>query len=145
MIGTWNGLRALAGDALIAVGATMRGDGDEFSEREAAEFLLASGRMESDGPDATAPVPGTVGAELADLPDLQLIRMAAQILRGWIPILLATQAGTTDVEAFVAELEDRAAQFAVVEADAVQPFLTPAHLTDSLRAATDFFPQSRGK
>lgn len=174
MSGRWNGLRALAGDALVAVGTAIKGR-SEFDELIAAGWVEAGyidddtparqlphpARMESDGPNAADAVPtlpyAATAADVADLvPDVRehdlyefadsdLIRLAVYLIDGWAAILLRNHRGLTDVDVFVEALQDRANQFAAVEADADKPFLTTHDLTANLRAAADTFPQSRGK
>lgn len=137
MIGAIEGLCTIAGDALVAIGTTLRTRREGFSDYEAGDYLLGSGRMESDGPDTAAPVDYRVRA-LAELPDSELIRIAATIIAGWKPLLLETTSAVTlgaDVDVLVEALRDRAAQFAAIEVDAPAPL--GAHLTDSARTRSE--------
>lgn len=141
MIAAIESLATIVGDALSAFGSALRTRREGFSEYEAGAFLLGGdcslGRMESDGPDASSPapiLPADVRVELAELPDSQLIDLAAHIIAGWTPLLLRTTGDLTDVDVFVATLRDRAAQFAAVEADLDRPFLTAVHLTNSAQS-----------
>lgn len=107
-------LRALAGDALIAVGEAIRGGSDNLDPWADPDGILPFGSMESDGPDQTKPIPfADVRAALNELPDSQLLQVAAAVIPRWNPLVEA--------------LRDRAAQLLVHELDDVdRPHPTPA-------------------
>lgn len=133
MIAALESLCTLAGDALGAAGAALRTRREGFADYEAGDFLLAGGRMESDGPDQTDPIPTSeVRSAFDELPDSRLLNIAATVIAGWKPILLKTTGDLTDVDVLVDALRDRAAQFAAVELDADEPFPSPAHLSAHL-------------
>lgn len=133
-------VRVLAGDALIALGETIRGRRVRFAGIEPADYDVNYQRHDpAAGWTAPAPLrtyttgaaitPDVVRSALDELPDSQLIAIAATIIAGWKPILLPTStAALTDVDVLVAALRDRAAQFRAVEHDADEPFLTRANL-----------------
>ncbi|MCV7226100.1 hypothetical protein [Mycolicibacterium komossense] len=138
MIGAVESLCTIAGDALSGLGAKLRTRREGFSDYHAGEFLLSgadvragrvSGRMESDGPDQTETIPAdAVRFGLNDLPDSELMTIAATVLEGWTPLLFKATGATACADLLVAALRDRASQFRAVELDAGEPFLTPAHL-----------------
>lgn len=99
----------------------------DFHRREAMlaetnEYAEELARMECDGADASPAM--DVRRKLFELPDSTLIGIAATIIEGWTPILLKQSADLTDVDLLIAALRDRSAQFAVLEADADEPYLT---------------------
>jgi hypothetical protein len=150
MIAMLRAFGALAGDALIAFGVALRERCDQSGPPP--YDVDAFGRMEADGPDAaetcigdgcprgargcflcsdtSAPAipPTEIRSALDELPDSQLINIAATVIAGWKPILLHTLTDLTDIDVLIAALSDRAAQFRAVEHDAAEPFLTGAHL-----------------
>lgn len=135
MIGVWNGMRALAGDALVAAGTKLSEQRGTFDEHQAAEFLAAGGRMESDGPDEPP-------AYVDSITDSELLRTAAHIISGWKPLLLrgaGTEYSVDELDEFIVLLRDRAAQFAALEVDDTDP------QPSALLGAAQFFPQHRGK
>lgn len=129
MIAMLRALGALAGDALIAAGVVLV---ERCDQSGPPHYFDTFGRMESDAADVIAPTPtippSDVRSALDELPDSQLINVAATVIAGWKPILLHTLTDLTDIDVLIAALSDRAAQFAAVEHDAAEPFLTTAHL-----------------
>ncbi|QBP30248.1 hypothetical protein KDW77_gp34 [Mycobacterium phage Pinnie] len=139
------GIRALFGDALIAVGEKVRGGLPNVH----AEYDWDYQRHTLAGWTAPAPLqrytthasiqPDVVRSALDDLPDSKLLRIAATIITGWKPILLSSAAAAlTDLDLFIAALRDRADQFEAVERDANEPWLNTDHLIDHLT------PRDRG-
>ena len=122
MIASLAAFRALTGDALIALGDWIGGGSPNFDGWTSTDHLL--GGMESDGPDLTKPAPiplSEVRSAVADLPDSQLLRVAATVIEGWTPLLLAVTRDATDADVLVETLRDRAAQFEAVETDVERP------------------------
>lgn len=117
MSGTVSSLRALAGDALIAVGEAVRGGSPNLEIWPAMHGRISV--MESDGPDQTKPIPpADIRLGLDELPDSALWNIAATVIATWVPL----------AEHLVEALRNRASHFAAVESDAAEQFLTPAHL-----------------
>lgn len=135
-------MRQLFGDALIALGELVRG-GSANVDVWAGEYAVSAGRMESDGPDLTKPIPrDEVRCALDELPDSQLLNIAATVLGGWKPILLSTAASAlTDVDVLIEALRDRAAQFRAVEDDAREPWLSTTHLGAHLTRSAQSRPE----
>ena len=132
-------IRLLLGDALIAVGEKIRGGLPNVDHGHLA------GAWESDGPLLTQPqlvggpaliTPAQVGEALDELPDSQLLNIAATIIAGWKPLLITSEFGRAaapDVDVLIDILRDRAAQFRAVEDDADKRFPnTPRDLIDHL-------------
>lgn len=116
MIAALDALRALAGDALLAAGEVVRGGSPNVDAWARTDYLL--GGFESDGPDIAKPIPRVEVRQAVDeLTDSQLLNIAATVIDS-----------LTDADVLVAALRDRAAQWAVVEADAADQFHVPAHL-----------------
>lgn len=114
-------LRALAGDALVAIGEAVRG---------------GSATLSVTTPVASIPS-GEIRSALDELDDSQLLNVAALIIAGWKPLLLKTAGDLTDVDVLVEALCDRASQFAAFKDVAERPFnaddLSGAYLTPSPR------------
>lgn len=124
MSSTLDGLRALAGDALIAIGEIVRG--------ESRDLELFPVPHRSDLPEEAQIPTREVAVALDGLPDSELLGIAAKVIEGWTPILLRTTRTSTNVDALVATLRDRAAQFEAAEYGVEpEPFLSRlgAHLT----------------
>lgn len=116
MIAALEGLATLAGDALSAAGAALRTRREGFADYEAGDYLI------------TAPIPrGELSSALDELPDSELLNIAATIIAGWKLILLNTTGDLTGVNVLVDALRDRASEFEAVEGEADQP---SAHLTE---------------
>lgn len=121
------GLRGLSGDALIAFGEMLGRLGEAvrggFENVDVWPSEYVTGAMECDGPALawSSPAPPPIGqaevrAALDELSDSELLRICANIIAGWKPLLLLTTApAATDVDLLVETLNDRADQFRVVE------------------------------
>ncbi|AKF14469.1 hypothetical protein SEA_FLAGSTAFF_32 [Mycobacterium phage FlagStaff] len=140
------GIRALFGDAVIAVGTKIRGGLPNVLD----DYDFDYQRHDFAGWTAPAPLarytthasiaPDVVRSALDELPDSKLLRIAATIIAGWKPILLSAHvAALTDLDLFIATLRDRANQFEAVERDASEPWLSTDHLIDHMT------PRNRGE
>jgi hypothetical protein len=128
--GTFSALRELAGDAAFALREKFRGV--PLSTRW--DGIDRVGRLESDGPDAVAPIPGDdVRAALDEMSDADLYGIAATVIKGWTPILLKTHHTATDVDILIDALRDRSAQFAAIDAHAESPRLDTHDLHTAIR------------